>query len=79
MPYDITTHVKTSFPLKCFEYLATGTPIVSVNLPMLADLKEIVKLANTPKEFLSHIENLLKIKPNEIIKKGLRKPEKHLG
>ncbi len=77
MPYDITTHVKTSFPLKCFEYLATGTPIVSVNLPMLADLKEIVKLANTPKEFLSHIENLLKIKPNEIIKKGIEEARKN--
>lgn len=77
MPYDINTHVVTSFPLKCFEYLAAGKLTVSVNLPLLNDLKDIVKLASTPQEFISHIENFLKIKSDEIIEKGIEEAKKN--
>lgn len=77
MPYNINTHVVTSFPLKCFEYLAAGKPTVSVNLPMLNDLEEIVKLADTPQEFIFHIEEFLKRKSDEVIKKGIEEARKN--
>lgn len=33
------------FPMKFFEYLAAGKPIVSVNLPALKDFTHIAKIS----------------------------------
>ncbi|WCF07873.1 glycosyltransferase [Paenibacillus thiaminolyticus] len=38
-------------PVKVYEYLASGKPVVSVDLPELENLSDIVKLAETPEKF----------------------------
>lgn len=78
MPYDIKTHaIAASTPLKTFEYLAAGKPVVCVKLPLMNELKEIVKFADTPQEFIFHIEGFLKRKSDEVIKQGIEEARKN--
>ncbi|MBV9545300.1 MAG: glycosyltransferase, partial [Chloroflexi bacterium] len=46
-------------PIKAYEYLAAGVPIVATDLPALRRLRPLVRLAETPSEFLSQIEAAL--------------------
>lgn len=46
-------------PLKVYEYLAAGKPVVSTEMPELLDLN-VVKIARTPSEFLNAIEYEIK-------------------
>jgi hypothetical protein len=71
MPYDVKTHVTTSFPLKLYEYLSAGKPVVSVNLKSLNKLKDIVKVANSSTEFVSYIEEVIAEYSVKKVNKGI--------
>ena len=47
------------FPMKFFEYLAAGKPVVSVDLASLADFKDFVRIAHTPVEFITALEEIM--------------------
>jgi glycosyltransferase involved in cell wall biosynthesis len=56
VPYrlnDYTTHV---FPMKVFEYLAAGLPVVSTPLPSLVGEVEHVRFAASPDEFVAALD-----------------------
>ena len=62
IPFVESDSTQNSFPMKFFEYLAAGKPIVSRRLRSLEPLGEdprICRLAGTPKEFLARIEECL--------------------
>ena len=46
-------------PIKAYEYLAAGVPIVATDLPALRRLEHVVRLADSPGSFLSQIEAAL--------------------
>jgi len=46
-------------PIKAYEYLAAGVPVVATNLPALARLAHVVRLADTPADFERQIEAAL--------------------
>ncbi len=46
-------------PIKTYEYLAAGLPVVSTDLPALHRLEHVVRLANTPTEFLAQLDAAL--------------------
>ena len=46
-------------PLKLYEYLATGKPIVSVNMPEAEKFGELVRIGHTKEDFLSQLEEAL--------------------
>jgi len=60
IPYNINNYTETVFPLKFFEYMATGKPIVTTNLPALDEYKDIVGYAKDKEEFMDYIEKALK-------------------
>lgn len=46
-------------PLKFYEYLATGKPVVSVGMPGVEDFKDIIAIADGPEAFLAAVERVL--------------------
>ena len=46
-------------PIKLYEYLASGKPVVSVDMPAAREFSDLITLARTPQEFLSGIEAIL--------------------
>ena len=59
LPNLINRYTKAMFPMKFFEYLASGTPVVGVELPALQDFDELACLEPTHKSFLQAIEKTL--------------------
>jgi glycosyltransferase involved in cell wall biosynthesis len=43
-------------PLKLYEYLGAGKPVVSVDMPAAHGFREAIQIARSPEEFLSEIE-----------------------
>ena len=72
IPYSINGYTETVFPLKFFEYMATGKPIVTTNLPALEEYKDIVGYAKDKKQFMEYIEKALKEEDQEIINERLK-------
>jgi glycosyltransferase involved in cell wall biosynthesis len=47
-------------PIKAYEYLAAGLPIVATDLPALRRLGDVIRLADSPAAFAAHIEAALR-------------------
>jgi glycosyltransferase involved in cell wall biosynthesis len=58
-PQKVNRQVKHSNPLKLREYLATGKPVVAVTTPETAKFSSVVRLADTPEDYLAAIERAL--------------------
>ncbi|RKY40119.1 MAG: hypothetical protein DRP76_02635, partial [Candidatus Omnitrophota bacterium] len=59
LPYDFNNHTTYAFPLKFWEFMATGKPIVASYLPALEEFADLVPIVKTKEEFVSSIETLL--------------------
>lgn len=60
MPYKLSLQVMNSFPLKMFEYLACGKPVVSVDVPSVREYYHVVDIARSSEKFVELIEKNLK-------------------
>lgn len=58
IPYVTNQYTRSCFPLKVFEYLAAGKPIVATGLPELGEMEPDVVLASGLDEFVDAIERL---------------------
>lgn len=58
-PFKINELTDKVSPLKFYEYLASGKPIVSVNMPGVSEFSDVVEISNNSKEFITGIENAL--------------------
>lgn len=63
-------------PLKLYEYLATGKPIVSTNLPGVLPFNSFIRIAKSKEEFEQHIKEALQEKP-EVNEKRIKISEAH--
>lgn len=59
IPYKITDYTQRVFPIKLFEYLATGKPVISTALPALTKYDGIIKIAETYEAFVNAIDDTL--------------------
>ena len=58
LPYQTGGALRSVFPMKTYEYLAAGLPVVTTPLPALADVAEVVRAA-TPEQMALAIESEL--------------------
>lgn len=56
IPFQLTELIRATSPVKIYEYLAAGKPVVSINLPELEPISDLVHLAKTADEFTSLID-----------------------
>jgi glycosyltransferase involved in cell wall biosynthesis len=58
-PYIVGEVAANCSPLKLYEYLASGKPIVSVDMPAAADFEDVVSIGRTYAEVLAQIDRAL--------------------
>jgi len=56
IPYKINKFIKSTDPMKFYEYLSAKLPIVSTNIPGLERFQGLIQIAKTPEEF-DHLVN----------------------
>ena len=59
IPCKINTYTKSMFPLKFFEYLALGLPVVATKLESLEDFSDFHYRADNSNTFIEIIDNIL--------------------
>lgn len=59
MPMQRNEYTRSMFPMKFFEYMAAGRPIVSSDLPALQEYTRVAYLANDYDDFILGIERCL--------------------
>jgi ADP-heptose:LPS heptosyltransferase/glycosyltransferase involved in cell wall biosynthesis len=60
VPYRVNELTRSCNPLKVFEYLATGLPVVSTPLDALAWCADVVRLASDREEFVDGVRDALR-------------------
>jgi glycosyltransferase involved in cell wall biosynthesis len=69
IPYKLLEVTINARPLKLFEYLASGKPVVSTPLPSVLPYKGAVRIGATCEEFVEQIEKSLQEKDESLKKK----------
>jgi glycosyltransferase involved in cell wall biosynthesis len=59
LPNRINEYTDAMFPMKLFEYLASGCPVVSVNLKAIRDYANVLTIAESTSEFIEKIALVL--------------------
>jgi len=78
-PYKIDEVAKYCSPLKLYEYLASGKPIVSIDMPEARKFEGLIEVGQDYQGFLKKIEKILDGLPEsfERIESRLKEAEKH--
>ncbi|MFY9727272.1 MAG: glycosyltransferase [Bryobacteraceae bacterium] len=59
LPYRICDHSLATDPVKVWEYLSAGKPVVAVRFPEIERLKELITLTDGPEQFVDAIRSAL--------------------
>ena len=59
LPNMLNEYTESMFPMKFFEYLAAGKPVVSVDLPALRAYRNVVRIAQSHQDFVKGIDEAL--------------------
>jgi glycosyltransferase involved in cell wall biosynthesis len=59
LPYLLNDFTRAIFPLKLYEYLASGKPFVSTPIPACEEFPGLIRTAATPQDFLLAVEQAM--------------------
>src|SRR5205807_4670902 len=59
IPHRVTQLTRSMSPLKLYEYLAGGRPVVAADLPPIRGVHPTVRLATTPPEYVDQVRRAL--------------------
>ncbi len=71
VPFRKSPELESISPLKIFEYLAAGRPVVATRYGEIAHLEEVVYLSDSPDEFLANIRRALAEDGDDLRRKRL--------
>jgi glycosyltransferase involved in cell wall biosynthesis len=77
MPFTPSENIELSSPLKLYEYLATGKPIVSVPFPAVEEFSEYVSIARSSEAFAVAVEQAYTVDTQELASCRMREAEAH--
>ena len=63
LPFKVIPLTLATNPVKVYEYLSAGKPVVSVKLPELSKFGELVRAAENPTDFVAAIREVLQALP----------------
>jgi len=72
IPFKITELTKATNPVKVYEYLCAGRPVVSTPLPELLLLEELVLIGDDPMSFADQLEKAFKMSKDKQITNHFR-------
>jgi glycosyltransferase involved in cell wall biosynthesis len=76
IPCKLNEYTRSMFPMKFFEYLAAGKPVVTTPLDALVEYSEVCEVADSPEDFLEAIRCILaSARPDEGA--GIRVAKEH--
>jgi glycosyltransferase involved in cell wall biosynthesis len=59
MPYSLNEATRTIYPLKLYEYLATGKPVVTTAIPAVEPLRDLMYVSRSHEEFVDNVAKAL--------------------
>ena len=77
IPHKLDKFIKFTNPMKMFEYLACGKPIISSSGSGIEMFKESIHITNDYRQFNHHIQKALKEDNNKLIKERLEVVKEH--
>lgn len=66
VPFRKTDELNSISPLKIFEYIAAGRPVVATNYPEIHELSNVVYLSDSPDDFIKNIKRALSEKNDKL-------------
>lgn len=72
IPFRVNNLTHHANPIKVYEYLAAGLPVVARRIPELEPLADYVRFADTAEEFVSEIERVLTLDSVEEVERRIR-------
>lgn len=69
IPFVLNDLTKEVNPVKMYEYLATGIPVVSTAMPEVVRHEEVVNIGRSPEDFLAKIEKAISEGNEELVAK----------
>jgi glycosyltransferase involved in cell wall biosynthesis len=76
IPARFNEYTASMFPMKFFEYLAAGKPVVATSIASLEEFGDVCHLAGSPDEFLTGIVEALK-GDEKMVKRGVELAKKY--
>jgi len=75
MCYEVCDYTNNIYPLKLNEYLATGRPVVSSPIDSVLGLDHVVRIAESPEQWMVALEEALQEEGNGIVEVELRQQQ----
>ena len=77
IPFKITPLTQAANPVKFYEYLCPGKPVVSVALPELAEYHEVCYYSTNEEEFVANVEKALSERDDSLREKRIEIAKKN--
>lgn len=77
LPCAINEYTRNMFPMKFFEYMAAGRPVVTTPLPALASYGEFCDIAATSDEFAVCLDRIIRCLDVEKVQRGVAEAKRN--
>lgn len=77
IPHKVDTFTQTMNPLKMYEYLAAGKPIISTPVAGADQFHDLILLAVSPEDFSAHIAEIIEEDSVEMMERRMTAVEQH--